>query len=486
MKNITWLGLGIFGVLALAASGCTVTPVDEESKGGETSGGSSSENTAGTIRSTTGGSGGATGGAGGSLTATGGGGASNPGSGGATSASGGGVSSAGTGGLATSGHSAVMDGAGATTGGRGGTAPGTGSINPLAYKATALASPEINHSVRKITGGAVWSAGNHVFKGGDSGDIYVEEGVLEVAPCSTIQMPKGTSIHVENGGALKFLGTRDCPITVTSAEAAPTRGDWGEVWFSNYADNAKNQFDWVVVEYGGGSELGSLQLAEKAELAMSNSVVRESKDYGIEMDGRAILHGFTGNALIKNSLGPIHLPVDSLDQLGVGTYQPNEVEGIQVEGGSVYHDQSWAALDTPYILTTQVNVGTSSQTAHLTVKAGATLKCAPAAGFEVRKGSLLTLAGTSTAHVTVTAADPAKGWGTVSVDTGSKDLANVFSYTDFIHGNVDNYDKGSIAVDGDSALTLDTVTFTEGGVCDVTAWGQLNVSAGIAPRLCDK
>jgi len=337
-----------------------------------------------------------------------------------------------------------------------------------------------------VSGGATWTAATHVLEN----DLTVESGVLEIEACSVIRMPDDGSITVANGGALRLIGTEDCPITITFSAIAPQRGDWSSIEFIASADNGNNQFDYVVVECGGGLGYGALWFDTGSGLTMTNTIVRDSANFGMQLSEDVSLPGFSDNTLTANALGPIALYANDVGQLGSGTCDQNDVDAIHVYGGEVATDQTWAALGVPYVIETTVGVTADTGSAHLTLAAGTTLAFDEEAGPAVGNLGGLTAVGTTTDPITFTSAKatPAAGdWTEIDIYAVSNGPQNVFTFTDISYGGGDNY--GQVWLDDGAALQVDNVAFANGAAstCDVylsAAGSSLTVAGGTAPVTC--
>lgn len=349
------------------------------------------------------------------------------------------------------------DGTG-TGGGTGGSGGGGVSEASCTYAANVTVTDD------KLQGGAHWTSGVYTLKG----SLDVSQGTLVIDPCTKILVPGSGAITVTNGGALSTSGAGG-PITFTSANGSPLPGDWNGITFYSSGNNGANKFENVVVEYGGRVNNGSVYVASGARLAMTNSTVRHSADFGIEVDSGGHLASFTGNTLVQNKLGPISIDANTVDELGPGTYTPNTVDAINVPDQTIAHDSRWANHGVPYLVSTRIYVQTSTGSAVLTVDPGVTLKLNPGAIIAVGDNGGLTLNGTASSHVTITSskASPGAGdWDRLHFYAGSQASANALHNVDIQYGGAQGY--GALEIFPNASVTLDNVTFTASKTCDVT------------------
>ena len=208
-------------------------------------------------------------------------------------------------------------------------------------------------------------------------------------------------------------------------------------------------------------------------------------------EAASAVRSFTGNTLTDNALGPITIGGNEVPMLGLGTYTPNVVEGINVaQGTNVTSSGTWKYLGVAYRLPDGLNLNTSIGSAHVTVEAGNTLLMGPAASISVSDNAGFTLAGTSLAHVTVTSgkSGPAAGdWGELDIYPTSSSVQNTFTYTDFVYGGGNSY--GQVWIEDQAGITLNNATFAHtDGACDVVLAGaesSVVVEAGVTPAICN-
>jgi len=303
-------------------------------------------------------------------------------------------------------------------------------------------------------GADTWGLGTHVI----SGSVALN-GHVEVAPCARIEMADGARLRVRDGGSLAMLGEPGSPITVTSAKSSPARGDWDRIQIEASAVGPQNVFDNVVIEYGGGGSYGMVHVEDGASLAMTASVVRESEGLGMLVSGDGALRDFFDNALVDNAAGALSIAPDHAGDLGVGTYAPNDSEGIVLSGPGVAHDQTWLAHDAAYVALAGFAVYTPAGSAHLTVEAGASLLIGDGADIRVRTNGGLTLAGTEAAPITIRSAKStgAPGdWDEIRIEAESVDALNDFDHVLIEHGGGSSY--GAVWVQGGASLAMTETT----------------------------
>lgn len=310
-------------------------------------------------------------------------------------------------------------------------------------------------------------------------DVQTDTGSAHLTIAAGVSLLVGDSavISVGNNGGLTLAGTETAPILVDSSKGTPAAGDWSYIEIYSSSVDAYNDFDYAMIAHGGGSTYGAIWVDDEASVAITNCDIYENADFGILAWPGGELRDFTGNALYDNAHGALKLGANSVDDLGIGFYGPNDVNGIMVTDEAVDHDSIWLTLvddlmvPVPYVAADGFDISTTTGTAVLEVSAGATIALGASATIGVSDNGGLTLAGESANHVTVTSAKgaPAAGdWNEIDVYSGSIDAANVFTYADIGYGGGSSY--GQLWLASGAEVTLENVTFTHAGNgCDVDA-----------------
>jgi parallel beta-helix repeat protein len=183
--------------------------------------------------------------------------------------------------------------------------------------------------------------------------ITVSEGVtLTIDPGVTVEMANGASLYVD--GALAAAGQNGNLITFTSSQATPAPGDWGSIEFRNNSD-AGSLFDYVVVEYGAGTDRTGMVFYTTGAFGVniSNSIFRNSAVHGINLrassptldnsefydnNGYGIytdlsLSFSVQNSIIRdNTVGGIRVPINSSALITNSEIDSNPV-GILIDNG---------------------------------------------------------------------------------------------------------------------------------------------------------
>ncbi len=269
-----------------------------------------------------------------------------------------------------------------------------------------------------LTGDATWA---------DHGVPYRVDGLLTVyggsSPTWTledgveIEFGAGSAVYVglSGGGRMVVEGT-SAGVLLTSAEAAPSRGDWYGIYVGPADDGSV--FTGMTLEYAGSTSvswLGALWVDDAAGVEVHGSTIRESGTNGIlgtlyarlliegtsvtdnEDDGISLSPGcsldrtgspsFRGNTLTGNGAFPLTMSVDYAGELDASTtFSGNGVEQVRLYGGTITTTATWQALDVPYLVVDNTYVQHANAPT-LTIEDGVEVQFASGVGLYVGYGA---------------------------------------------------------------------------------------------------
>lgn len=298
---------------------------------------------------------------------------------------------------------------------------------------------------------------------------------LELTAGTEIRFSPQGGMRIRANAALRLMGTEAEPVIVQSSSPRPAAGDWEEIRIEEGSLGPTNRFEHAEIRHGGGEGVGMVFVESGAELAISNSLLELSGGPGVTVQRDSVLRAFDGNT-VTNNVGPaLNITAGAVGGLGVGTYSPNGVDAIVVDGGVVQEDSTWLAHDAPYHLNGNTRVETRAGSAVLTVSAGTQLLLGPGAGVDVDDNGGLRLEGTPEARIRFASSQlpPSAGdWDYVHFDAASIEAQNVWTHVDVAHGAGAGAQFGQLWVRSGAALSLNDVTFAESGSgCDVRVSG---------------
>lgn len=309
---------------------------------------------------------------------------------------------------------------------------------------------------------------------------------LTLEPGVRIVFQEDMGMTVAAGAGIAARGTQADPVVLTAEQ--PTRGFWRG--FRVLSANAQNQFDHVIVEYGGGdTSSGSLQpgnvfLDQDAAITITNSTLREGAGYGLVAQEGASLPSFTGNVLTGNALGAAHVRATvAADFTAASTYSGNVRDAIDIYAytSRITTPTEWEDLGVPYVITGQPN-GLFVDDVTFTLGEGVELLFQGDVGLSVSEG-VLQAAGTQANPIRL--AGEGGTWKGVRLGNSSA----TFSHTTFEGAGTSQWSQfpaGAVSIftstGGASSASFGTGTTHTGTVADYgLVFGHGNTTANCAP-----
>lgn len=266
--------------------------------------------------------------------------------------------------------------------------------------------------------------------------------VLTINPGVRIEFASGASMDIESEGSIVAVGTETDSIVFTGETETP--GFWDCLYIN--ANNPNNELSYCVVEYAGGYH-GDIYVTNQGQLKLTHSSIRYSGSYGLSADGDAKFPSFASNRFVHNSAAAVELSAAQLGMLDSDTDYAlgNTNNYVYVNSDNVDTDQTWPAINVPYLLN-----GTTNLNAEVTVEAGATLMFDSGAELDVESNGKLVAVGTETDSIRFTGALPTEGyWETIYIN--SNNPGNELSYCSIEYAGGW---KGNIYITNDGQLKM--------------------------------
>lgn len=306
---------------------------------------------------------------------------------------------------------------------------------------------------------------------------------VTIEPGVTIAFTKTSSgLFVGGEGSLSAVGTADNPITFTGTEQQ--KGWWGGIFIGN--DNANNKISHAIIEYAGGTNIGSgtggiyggVTVSAFANLELTNSTIRHSAEAGLGvamMGGDAygqpdmIANNKFENNIYTDNLIPVRIPAYLAGKLGKNdTYSGNEIDKINISGGRIRQVQAeWQKTEVPYWVSSNINIRGSLSESHntrLTIEAGTTVEMGGGLIFAVWDGyNALTAVGTASEPIVFRGEDPVAGaWGRFQFRQ-STSPHNRMEHVNISHAGGGSYDEAMhLNLHNNTlSITLDNIHFSE-------------------------
>lgn len=194
-------------------------------------------------------------------------------------------------------------------------------------------------------------------------------------------------IDIYGGADFKAVGDATNRILFTGRDAAP--GAWGGIRIED-TQSENNILAYVIIENAGGfdwntsaSKKANLNVQERTTLAIRNSVIRGSREYGIRVNSANATLTLANNRFEENGAAALDLPPNLVGSLA-GSSAFGSEQNVRVRGGAVVDEQTWPAC-TPYLVSGMVSV---EDDALLTIAPAVTLTFESEGGIDVENGSL--------------------------------------------------------------------------------------------------
>ena len=251
-----------------------------------------------------------------------------------------------------------------------------------------------------ITSNQTWTSDN-TYKIVDN--VTIVEGIkLTINPGTLVKFDSYRVMYVN--GTLSAQGTSDHHIVFTSAVSTPSAGDWIGIYFGSTSEGGL--LDYCEVKYAGDgrSYLGKNWytgiLVYGTSPTITNCVFAHNRQRAIScyaeaspsISGNTV--SFCGDYFIGTDLSSIpHLT------LGTNTVTGGTSNAIEVWGGSILVDATWANHSVPYVMVDDITVGEGIT---LNIAHGTVLKFNDYRGLFVN--GTLSAQGTSDQHIVFTSA----------------------------------------------------------------------------------
>jgi parallel beta-helix repeat protein len=196
-----------------------------------------------------------------------------------------------------------------------------------------------------ITVDTTWAAANSPYY--VTGIIAVNSGVtLAIEPGTVVKFAQGIDITginvsgnlVANGasGTIYFTDSRDgtTPDGMTIGGSTPSAGSWYGI---QLLPGGSATIDHCEVRYGGnnGSYQANVGKYGTGSLSLTNSIIRNSANYGVRILELGGSHTVSGNTISNNADSGIHLSnIGSGTTISGNTLSNNAVNGIYLNNGS--------------------------------------------------------------------------------------------------------------------------------------------------------
>ena len=259
-------------------------------------------------------------------------------------------------------------------------------------------------SLPYVISGDITVRHNNRYHSSHSNKQYVQ---LTLEPGVEIRFKPGTGLYIAHDdgggwgyyGALNAQGTSEAPITFTSNAATPAPGDWKGLYLRDQTVNSVTKLEHCTLEYGGAEHQSNIYM-HKSNPTLQDCMVRRSsvngvvvngaspvirdsdiKDngghgiyvtgssnpsvdantvrnngsYGIYCNGDSHKPAITGNTISENGGYPIRVRPE-INNVSGNISSGNNVDLIQVAGGSIKSNSTWKPNTIPSVVIGDVTI----------------------------------------------------------------------------------------------------------------------------------
>ncbi len=274
------------------------------------------------------------------------------------------------------------------------------------------------------------------------GEVSISGVDVTIDAGTELYFDQGSEFEVENGGGIMAEGTEDDQILFTATQETP--GWWNGIYI-NDSDNVNNKLEYVIVEYGGRTDLHTSTQPANVTVArtrrdgflnITNSTLRHSEGYGLFLHSNGEMPESGNNTFTGNNT-PARTTASHLDVFDADSdYQGNENDGVAISGNSTGGgDPTWENLNVPYIMSGDTDITNG----FVTVEAGTEFQFDQGAEFEVSDGGGISAEGEDGNEIVFTGTQDTKGWWNGIYISDSEHIDNTLSRVVVEYGGREEY-----------------------------------------------
>ncbi|WP_133621874.1 hypothetical protein [Bradymonas sediminis] len=258
-----------------------------------------------------------------------------------------------------------------------------------------------------LNGGRTLEAGCYMVES----TITIDDGTLTLKPGVVIEFGQDAGLQFSGNGALSAIGAADNKIVLSGA--VKERGHWAGLHFYG-SSSPDNKLEHVVLSHAGsaqwhGGEVsrgGIFLRSASNRLHISNTTFSENAQAAIVADDGGVDFKLESSTFSKNE-APLWLHSNLLGNLSELSFEENEHSYIRtgLTTETIDVEQTWQAFAVPYHVS-----GTLKLAKTLTLEPGVTIEFEQDKGVEISGEGRLTAVGTAEEMITLTGAEPQRGF----------------------------------------------------------------------------
>ncbi|EGV42352.1 hypothetical protein BZARG_2559 [Bizionia argentinensis JUB59] len=289
------------------------------------------------------------------------------------------------------------------------------------------------------------------------------DGKLTIEPGVVIAFKQDAGMEFKDGSSFKMKGTAEKPIILTGKEQ--TKGFWRGI--HSESSNANNKMSYVTIDFAGGKPpSGGAKAAlgiyrENSILTLDHCTFSNSKNYGMVVNNKVEKDAY--NIVMKNCIFtknniPFKTNVTRLRLFNnANSFSGNEKDYIELNGGTLYGNATWAGLDVPYFL--QGNF--KNEEGVLTMEPGTEIIMPARSWFHISGKASLVMVGTEENPIIIRGEHDVPGfWEQLTIDSSSP--LNEIAHVNFKNaGRTTGKPNGAVKLQRSKFLNIHDVVFTD-------------------------
>jgi hypothetical protein len=289
---------------------------------------------------------------------------------------------------------------------------------------------------------------------------------LKIQPGVVIEFASNAGMDIKESGSLSAVGSANSPIVFRGKTATP--GFWSVLHFDS--NNPNNELNYVSIADGGGSNSynnASIWVNDNnsGQLTFKNSTIKNSKGYGLLVEGNASIPNFSNNTFSNNGDAPLDISMLNIGSLDAASNygDGNTKNYVSVNSSNVNQPQVIKSINVPYLIK-----GNSNIKDNLTLNPGVQFLMASGASIDVNSSGSIHAIGTSSDPISIKGEVDAVGyWGVIHVD--SNNPLNEFAFVNIKNGgSLGSFDYSSIWVNDNNNGAF---IMNDCSISDSYSWG---------------
>jgi len=300
---------------------------------------------------------------------------------------------------------------------------------------------------------------------------YIMDGIMNVKSAITVEpgavfkFTDGARLDIEgDNGELIAIGKADSLIKFLGTQELA--GHWSGINF--WTRNSSNELTYTEVAHGGNGNYSNVTITYNGAAKITNSKFSMSATEGVNVEADGELREFANNTFEADAI--LRIPCDQIGSIDanssyIGTAGTGYVE---VYGRAVKENQSWPAIDAPYVVDGIVNIESE-----ITIKPGAIFKFTTSSRIDIEgnNGELIAIGKADSLIKFMGTQEIAGHWRGIVFST--KNPGNELTYTEVSHGGNGNYDNVSVEYNGSAKITHSTFKTSGNYGVNVASAGQI-------------